>query len=333
MHPLIVTGAIAGGALIGKAIANVLNAGDRRAAIHRAFLAFNDRIKHEQFEERELLRERRELLIDRLRGSLPPELKVRLFTQGSYAMQTGVKPLSGEYDIDVGLEFECSTKDFNGPVHAKMLVHEALRQGRRRVEIRRSCVTVYYKGATGLPDHHVDIAIYARSKSGELMLAKGRQHSVPDECFWQPSHPEQLTTMVRDRFGGEQVAQFRRCVRYLKRWKQQNFCSPAPYSIALTIAAYHWFQPNADALFETLDDRTALCSLVQAMLSEFSEDRLKIPLPVQSGADLLEPMTPGQMQDFKSKLQRLAQVLEAAGDQEYEAAIASLAVQFGFDFS
>jgi len=333
VHPLVITGAIAGGALIGKAIANVLNAGERRAAIHRAFLAFNDRIKHEQFEERELLRERRELLADRLRESLRPELKARLFTQGSYAMQTGVKPLSGEYDIDVGLEFECSTKDFDGPVQAKMLVHDALRQGRRRVEIRRSCVTVYYKGAAGLPDHHVDIAIYARGTLGELMLAKGRQHSVPNECLWQSSHPEQLTTMVRDRFAGEQVAQFRRCVRYLKRWKHQNFRSPAPYSIALTIAAYHWFQPNADALFETLDDRTALRGLVQAMLGAFSEGRLKVPLPVAVGTDLLEPMTPAQMQDFRSKLQQLAQVLKAAGDQEYEAAIASLAMQFGSDFS
>lgn len=332
MHPIVVAGAIAGGTLIGKALVNALNAGERRAAIHRAFLAFNDGIKHEQFEERELLRERRELLTDRLRAALPADLKVRPFTQGSYAMQTGVKPLNGEYDIDVGLEFECSTKDFVGPVQAKMLVRDALRQGRRNVDIRRSCVTVFYKGADGLPDHHVDIAVYARGKDGQLMLAKGRRTSGPEDCFWQPSHPEQLTALVRHRFEGDQVAQFRRCVRYLKRWKHQNFRSPAPYSIALTMAAYHWFRPNADELFETFDDRMALLRLVKTMLGEFRGGRLRVPLPVESETDLLKPMTLPQMVELEGKLRRLAQTLEAAGEQEVEVAIDALAGEFGSDF-
>jgi hypothetical protein len=324
--------AVGAGALVGSGISSFLNARQRRLVIHRAFLGFNERIKHEQFEERELLRERRELLTDRLRGALPAEHKARLFTQGSYAMQTGVKPLNGEYDIDVGLEFECCTKDFDGPVQAKMLVHDALRQGRRRVEVRRSCVTVYYKGASGLPDHHVDIAVYARDKDGRLMLAKGRQHSSPDECRWQPSHPEQLTALVRDRFEGEQVAQFRRCVRYLKRWKQVNFSASAPHSIALTMAAYHWFRPNADRWFEDLDDGAALLELVRTLLGGFQAGRLTVALPVAPEPDLLEVMTPNQMLDLRSKLDALEAALVRAQQQDISEAVPTLAGHFGDDF-
>jgi len=330
MLPIIV--AVGIGGLVGSAIGTSLNARKKRLAVQRAFLAFNERIKHEQFEERELLRERRELVTDRLRTALPAQTKARLFTQGSYAMQTGVKPLSGEYDIDVGLEFDCSTRDFDGPLQAKMLVHNALRQGRRRVEVRRSCVTVYYKGSSGLPDHHVDIAIYARGEDGGLMLAKGRQELAPKECFWEPSHSEKLTALVRDRFAGEQVAQFRRCVRYLKRWKQQNFRSPAPHSIALTMGAYHWFRPNAEQLLEPLDDRAALLHLVQAMLQQFCDGELKVPLAVAPETDLLESMTSRQMLEFQNKLQQLAQALAPADDQDSDAAIAALSAEFGSDF-
>lgn len=333
MIPVAVAGKAVAALAVGLVGKLLWDENQRRAAIHRAFVTFSDRIKHEQFEERELLRERRELLTERLLKALPPEPKARLFTQGSYAMQTGVKPLDGEYDIDIGIEFNCGVRSFDGPVQAKRMVRDALLQGSRRVEIRRSCVTVHYSGNSGLPDHHVDIAVYAKGDDGLLMLAKGREHSEPEKCFWEASQPEQLTALVRNKFSGEQVAQFRRCVRYLKRWKQVNFRSPAPHSIALTMAAYHWFRPNADQWFEDPDDRSALLGLVRTTLGEFFEGRLTVPLPLPPASDLLTPMTPKQMLDFKSKLEALEGALVLAGKQEVDAAVATLAGQLGGDFN
>jgi hypothetical protein len=329
-------------ALVGKAAAalamglvgkRLWDENQRRAAIHRAFVAFSNRIKHEQFEERELLRERRELLTERLFKALPPEQKARLFTQGSYAMQTGVKPLRGEFDIDIGICFDRDVRSFSGPLQAKRMVRDALLHGSRRVEIRRSCVTVYYTGDSDLPDHHVDITVYAKSKNNQLMLAKGREHSAAGKCFWEPSQPELLTKLFRDKFTGEQAAQFRRCVRYLKRWKQVNFRSPPPHSIALTVAAYHWFRPNSDRWFEVLDDRTALLGLVRATLGEFRDGRLSMPLPILAMPDVLKLVTPKQMGDFKRKLEALERTLVLAGEQEVVTAISMLAGQFGSDFN
>lgn len=324
-------GAVVVAAVVG--IKKLWDAGVRREELQREFLAFHDRIKHEQFGERELLRERREALKDCLDRNLPADLKVRPFDQGSYAMQTGVKPLSGDYDIDIGLVFDCDMRRFTGPVQAKQVVLDALRQGSRRVKIRRSCVTVSYGGTEGLPDHHVDIAVYVRSKDGGLLLAKGRARSAANKQFWLECDPESLTRHVRDAFSGAQLSQFRRCVRYLKRWKAYRFDSPAPYSIALTVAALHWFRPNADRLFEDEDDATALLQLLNAMLERFENGRLTVALPIAPFTDLLETMTDKQMRDFELKLRALRDAIITAQTTEMPDGVRELQAQFGTDFA
>jgi len=122
-------------------------------------------------------------------------------------------------------------------------------------------------------------------------------------------------------------------VRYLKRWKHVNFVSPAPHSIALTGAAYYWFTPNADVFLEDLDDRSAVLGLVRRLLDEFRDGRLTVALPVPPSTDLLERMTPAQMLELRTKLEALEAALNLAGEQETEAAVNTLASQFGADFN
>lgn len=216
----------------------------RNALLQRSFLNFHDNIKHEQSGERDLLRKRRELLLSDLGTYLPSDIRARAFDQGSYAMQTGVKPLRGEFDIDIGLVLNCDSSRFSDSVQAKQMVRDALDRGSRSVRVRRSCVTVDYTKA-GFGDYHVDIAVYVRGSDDGLRLAKGREHSESHLRVWEEAEPERLTSLlVRGKYGGEDLAQFRRCIRYLKRWKQVNFTSPMPYSIALTVAAYNWFEPR-----------------------------------------------------------------------------------------
>ncbi len=327
--------AVALGALAfaaGVGLKKLWDAGVRREALQRTFLKFHERIKHEQFGEREILRKRREALKECLDRNLPTDIKARPFDQGSYAMQTGVKPLSGEYDIDIGLELDCDKNRFEGPVQAKQVVRDALRQGSRRPEIRRSCVTVSYSDTEGLPDHHVDIAIYVKAKDGGLLLAKGREHSDPAKRFWLACDPEGLTRHVREAFSGAQLSQFRRCVRYMKRWKSVRFDSPAPHSIALTVAALHWFRPNADRLLEDEDDAAALLHMVAEMLERFQNGRLTVPLPVAPFTDLLESMPDKQMRDFELQLGTLRDAIVAAQGTDLLSAIQELQAHFGAEF-
>lgn len=123
-------------ALAGK---KLLEDAEHKMALQRAFERFHERIRHEQFGERDLLRERRETLQARLRATLNPVLRPRLFSQGSYALQTGVKPISGGgFDLDLGLVLQCRRKDVDGPIEAKQSVLGALRQG-RFVPLPKAC--------------------------------------------------------------------------------------------------------------------------------------------------------------------------------------------------
>lgn len=308
---------------------------ERTAFLQRAFERFHERIRHEQFGERDLLRERREALQARLKEVLNPEFRPRLFQQGSYALQTGVKPLSGSgFDMDLGLVLGCRRSTFTSCIEAKQAVRDALRQGARQVRIRRSCVTVEYKDKT-FGDYHVDLAVYVQEPDDKMYLAKGKEHSEERLVFWQQACPEELTRLLNSKFTSDDMAQFRRCIRYLKRWKQVNFTTKAPYSIAITVAAYHWFEPATHGFFQTTpDDAKALLQLTERMLAAAEDGRLRVPLPVQPQLDLMERLTAPQMRGLLEKLGELHTALAAGREHaDPEVAVQELRQVFGTGFS
>jgi hypothetical protein len=153
------------------------------------------------------------------------------------------------------------------------------------------------------------------------------------------------------RFTGEDLAQFVRCVRYLKRWKDYNFSNAStngrPPGIALTAAAYYWFQPNfSSAPFSTTksySDLAALLDLVESILGRFSlhwdsEElehyyRLSISSPVSPCGDFLARMSRNQMETLQSEFVALKSALSSAHNavDPCEAAEKLQAV-FGDDF-
>lgn len=328
-----VVGGIAAAGLAGLVGKKLLAQDERRLTVQRAFERFHERIRHEQFGERDLLRERREILLARLKQTLNPDLSPRLFAQGSYALQTGVKSITGSgFDLDMGLVLQCRRTDLPEPIEAKQDVRDALRHGSRRVRIRRSCVTVEYTD-TGLGDFHVDLAVYVQEPDGKLYLAKGKEHSDPKYVFWEPAAPEELTRLLNSRGTGAELAQFRRCVRYLKRWKQVGFETRMPHSIALTIAAHRWFKPKVHGFWkDSPDDLQALLHLMTGMLTSVEGGRLQVLLPVGPGTDLMERLTAMQMQRFLDKLSTTRDVLARAAAAQPETALAELGVFFGSDF-
>jgi hypothetical protein len=338
MHPLIGLGLFAAAAWLFSD-----DKDSKMPAVQKQFEDFHANIKLDDDDEKAKLREKRDTLLKTLKANLGGDVPTfEKFNQGSYSMHTGVVPLDGNYDIDVGLIFDCKRDKYSDPVELKKKVRDALNSNGRTVAIRRPCVTVNYV-RDGKPEYHVDLAIYTKRDDGLLDLAKGKENSAEEFRVWETSDPKKLTehicTALKD---ANELAQYRRCIRYLKRWRHVQFRNGgAPLSIALTVTAKIWFKPR----FETSGKPTDLLALfewVKAILSHFEtaytdddgwHERLKVTLLVTPYSDLMAGMTKGQMATFKEKLEALRDALSDAYDEELpEDACILLKKQFGDDF-
>lgn len=326
------------------------------ANVQKQFDTFNGRIKLPRFEENQTLRDKRDIIRKKLRDRLPAVFESHDETcpsfafadQGSYRMGTGVKPLPGnQYDIDQGMHCAIASDDYPDPVVLKKRVHEALDGHTKEVRIRNSCVTVFYQ-EDGEQTFHVDLAIYADGSledDGNPRLAKGKTSSAEKYRFWEVSQPEELADAIYEAFSeSEYRPQFRRLVRYLKRWRDLKFTdggNSAPIGLVLTILAMEMLPTfgfdgkpkDLDALSGTVD------RILDRFRYEFHEseqewtERLVVTLPVEPCADLLVNMTNLQMGTFKERLETLKSVLdEARATIDTRTACQALQRQFGDDF-
>lgn len=338
MYPLLVFGA----ALAALLLISKEKKEAKMPAVQKYFEEFHRKIKLDEDDEKENLRDKRDKLLEALKQKLGNDVPTfSHFHQGSYAMHTGVVPLDGNYDIDVGLVFDCKKDEYPDPVELKKKVRDALNTNGRTVNIRRPCVTVNYM-RDNKPEYHVDLAIYVKRTDALLDLAKGKENSDESLRIWEPADPGHLTELICNRFDDEEErAQYRRCIRYLKRWRDVQFRNGgAPLSIALTVAAKDWFSPRMDASGKPTD-LLALLDWVKDMSYRFEytsvdgvwHDRLKVQSPVTPFGDLMAKLTVGQMEVFQSKLDALTLALEKAYDEELpEDACTLLNAQFGADF-
>lgn len=305
------------------------------------FNKFHEKIRLSDKDEKAKLQEKRELLVADLKAGLKREadrknetpLRFEYFNQGSYAMHTGTKPYDNDYDIDVGIIFDNTQDDFDNPIELKKKVKDALNSTFRTVSIRRPCVTVTYH-KDGKPDYHVDLAVYVKIDGEDhYEIAIGKEHSNEDNLEWQESDPKGLIKKINNQFTGDDRKQFRRVVRYLKRWRDKQFRNGgAPISIALTCAAYHWFSPKVTGVN---NDLRSLRALINEMIDSFNwfDDRLEVELPVIPRGDLLDSMTDNQMVTFKEKLEALKDALDSARDDSSQTdACKTLQKQFGDEF-
>ncbi len=244
------------------------------------FNKFNNTIKI-GYDDSQVLRDKRDLLLRDLRDGLKSLFSGRppiydYLNQGSYIMGTGVKPLDSEdYDIDIGVAFRFS-KDSYPPTEVKKWVFEALNATwNRTVEYKRPCVRVQYH-QSGEIAYHVDLAVYSGAdyNYGTTHLAKGYVRGKPEYQIWEVSDPHRLKTIFQEKFQHENERnQFRRIIRFLKRWKDVNFPASGndrPTGISFTACAINWFQIGTaynsyDGNYY-YDDLTALQNLVQSII-------------------------------------------------------------------
>ncbi len=307
--------------------------------LQKHFVKFHNNIKLDNYKENQALRDKRDILIRDLRAKIDEDTPVfESFDQGSYAMYTGINPKDGNYDIDVGIVFDCNRGKYPDPVELKKIVRNALANGNRTVTIRKPCVTVNYM-KDGEVDYHVDLAIYVKRDEDYLLdIAKGKEFSDEENRVWEVSDPKGLIKKINNRFNdSDDQAQLRRIIRYLKKWRDHKLHSATfgkPFSIALTCSAYSWFQPSKDIFTDKYNDLDALLDLVNNTLSRFGGTGwLTITLLVKPYGDLNERMTPDQMETYKESLENLRDALTNAKDEDLEdEACKILQKQFGDDF-
>ncbi|KOY65398.1 nucleotidyltransferase domain-containing protein [Clostridium sporogenes] len=298
------------------------------------FEEFNKKIKMD-YDELSELAEKRDILLSKLRADkdLP---SFEELNQGSYSMFTGVEPLDKDYDIDVGLRFKVNKNDYE-PVDLKEKIYDILKNHTEYgAEIRQPCVTVKYK-KDGELAYHIDLVVYAYEDKGDtrsqLYLARGEKYSSEDNKYWEESDPVGLTNTIMNKYSDkDKRAQYRRIIRYMKRWKNIEFSSDGnnePPGIGITLLAYEKFTPQKYDWLESkyiFEDIKALISFVQEINSmficeEYSVDReewlykIELNLPVTPYTNVFYKMSLIQMTNFKKKIGKLLNDLEAVNEE------------------
>jgi hypothetical protein len=286
------------------------------------FRRFHEAIQRKRSQEDAELREKRDRILKRLRDNVKPTFEP--FNQGSYEMGTGVKPLNGDYDIDVGIRFNVDYQSHD-PMEVKGWVYKAVQEHTARVEWRRPCITVYYQESRKAI-YHVDLAVFAKDPaSSRLRLALGKENAAADHKQWQEDDRLGFMEDLERRYSGEDAGQLRRVVRYLKRWKDLHFPSEgraAPSGLALTVAAFSWFHPttahrNREREY---DDCRGTNTLVSSMLGRFEQildngryvPRLRLTFPRAPSDDVFARMSNQQMLELHGRLKQLHAWLEEA---------------------
>ena len=145
------------------------------------------------------------------------------FIRGSFSTHTGIVPISGVHDIDRGLVLDTRSAPKNPVLPKKKALAVLESRGLSNARIKRHCITAY----DASENIHIDLAIY-QGFSGMYKLAKGKKYSNARNRKWSRDDPDGLVDWINDDsdYGSERkevLAQFRRLVRYLKRWRDVQF--------------------------------------------------------------------------------------------------------------
>lgn len=318
--------------------------------LQKEFLDFHSEIKLD--DENQILRDKRDILLNKLKNNISEDAATyTTFNQGSYAMGTGVKPEDDDYDIDVGIRFDIDHEDYEDPIVPKKWVRDALDGHTKSVKIRRSCVTITYQNAEEAI-YHVDFAVYANNNSdGNMYVAKGKEFSEAENKYWELSDPLGLIDEMNSKFtDAEDRKQFKRIIRYMKKWKMHNTNfsgNGVPTGIALTILAYKKFSVSKEYDFYSskyvYDDFSALRTFVSSIQNSFSMKYssdlegfyhyIKAYLPVEPGNNLFEKMTENQMETLYEEISSMLEKLDnAALKTKKSEACEALVDLFGKEF-
>lgn len=175
--------------------------------------------------------------------------------QGSFMMNTTIKPISNEFDLDDGVYIFGKEEDRPTPQTAHNWIYDAVKnRTSSESKDKNTCVRVIYKS-----DYHVDLPIYYKVDKSEDEFSLDDE--IPELAHlskgWIQSDPYAFKKWFDKQAKGK--AQLKRIVRYLKAWsdKKQNDNNKLrfPSGMIFTIlASNHLVEDERDdiALLETL---------------------------------------------------------------------------------
>ncbi|CAI8989668.1 Nucleotidyltransferase [Bacillus sp. IT-79MI2] len=313
------------------------------ANIQKQFEEFHEAIKLKRFKENKELRGKRDIITGKIKTGVKSKFEemekdvpsLEFIDQGSYAVDLGIVPEDKDYDIDEGVIFNLYKEDYTDSIELKKKIRDILKNHTKTLpKIKNPCVTITYS-LDGEPAYHVDLPVYIKSKyDNNLYLAWGKEFAKEEDKYWNPADPEGLNNHIKNSFTDDAKKQFKRIVRYMKKWKDIRFDSSGnsqPPSVGITLAAVDLFsyKQSYDSLSGkfTDDDLCALKDFVSNLKNRFilkwdSELEktfytIEYNLPVQPNTNVFSKMSNKQMDSFYQKLNDLENALtEAEGKSD-----------------
>jgi hypothetical protein len=303
------------------------------ADIQAQFEKFHDTIRVD-FDMSTDLRDSRDVVLNLIRKHLKDNQRpaFRELHQGSYKMKTGVKPLADrDYDIDIGLRFFVDFKEYDASI-VRGWVFDAVKDHTNVCKNGGPCVRVVYQAG-----YHLDLVTYAV----EDQAGTDRYRLAHKTNGWRDADPPSLLDHVnaaRKQFegtedGATQTDQFRRIVRYLRRWDDvhnpdEGDSKPTGLAFVLMCCSHlapQWFIDRRP------DDRAALEQLCWLMSAY--PGRIVANKPTPEYEDMFGRLSDADMNALKQRFASLAEALRQAGATvDPVRACKLLRSQFGDDF-
>lgn len=265
------------------------------------------------------------------------------FMQGSFAVNTAINSLDGDFDIDRAIVIDAE-KAPDDPVAPKRIIKKVLdKRNFKDPRIKKPCVTADYK-STNL---HIDYTVYKKEATffghDTYYLAVGKNGSSDEHKEWSEADQKGLIEWIDsvDEFASGATAkrkQLKRLIRYIKRWRDVNFTSEEVrkkiFSIGLTIMLKKQYNPSLLSS-EVDDDLQALKSTVDGILDAdyisapwgTDDYRVYVRLPKTPKRDVFQHKVEGGYADgsdlnigtqLRNKLIKLQEELQKALDEADE---------------
>ncbi len=272
---------------------------------------------------------------------------IKIFRQGSFATDTAIKKLDGDFDVDRAIVIKESQAPDN-PVDCKKDILEVLEnRGFINSKIKTPCVTADYVSL----DLHIDYAVYQVDDSDTYSIALGKKQSSLENKKWEYSELKEFIDWINgsENYIGlpdlttEEKLQFKRLVRYMKRWRDYkipNSHKEYIYSIGLTIMLKESFHPVIDAN-SVEDDLQSLIQTIEYILNyksyftSWEEDRYNVTviIPFAPRVDIFRKHGQSHGTVFRNSLKRLLDnLIKASHEQSLKKQCIILQSVFGDDF-
>lgn len=265
------------------------------------------------------------------------------FVQGSFATYTAIKEKGKDFDIDRAIVIDKDDAPEDPLIPKRVILQLLEKRGFKNAKIKKPCVTADYTSE----DLHIDIPVYRVSVFGSYDLAVGKNNSSEQNKVWNPCAPKELIDWVNKsaNYGthsDKKLSQFRRLVRYIKRWRNVTFSDDVSrkiFSIGLCVMFKEQLsnRVNDEGIPNDLD---ALEATVSAVINSTyflnygdGDYKVSVHLPVLSYRDIFDGSSMNTGTQLRNKLVSLRDKLRQVQDEERESEQCNMLRKiFGDDF-